>query len=92
MIISNFLALINNVGSSLVPQWVKDLALSLPWLGLLLWHTFDSWPRTFHHRHGQKTPIYPFLNIYCWEFSCGTAGQGSGVVTALTWVTAVARV
>ena len=25
-------------------QWVKDLALSLQWLGSLLWCRFDSWP------------------------------------------------
>lgn len=36
--------------------------------------------------------------IYClkirmqWEFSCGTAGQGSGTVTTVAWVAAVARV
>ena len=27
---------------------VKDLALSLLWFGLLLWHGFDPWPRNFH--------------------------------------------
>ena len=30
--------------SSLVTQWVKDLALSLLWLWLLLWHVLDPWP------------------------------------------------
>ena len=29
--------------SSLVAQWVKDLTLSLTWLGLLLWHGIDPW-------------------------------------------------
>ena len=29
-------------------QQVKDLALSLLWLGLLLWHGFDPWPRSFY--------------------------------------------
>ena len=29
-------------------QWVKDSVLSLLWLGLLLWHGFDPWPRNFH--------------------------------------------
>ena len=29
-------------------QWVRDLALSLLWLGLLLWHGFDPWPGNFH--------------------------------------------
>ena len=33
--------------SSLVVQWVKDLALSLVWLELLLWREFDSWPGNF---------------------------------------------
>ena len=28
------------IWSSLVVQWVKDLVLSLQWLGLLLWHKF----------------------------------------------------
>ena len=32
--------------SSLVAQWVKDLALPLLWLRLLLWHGFDPWPGT----------------------------------------------
>ena len=27
---------------------VKDLALSLKWLGSLLWHGFDPWPENFH--------------------------------------------
>ena len=29
-------------------QQVKDLALSLQWAGLLLWHRFDPWPRDLH--------------------------------------------
>ena len=29
-------------------QWVKDLALSLLWLGSLLWHKFDPWPWNLH--------------------------------------------
>ena len=28
--------------------WVKDLALSLQWLILLMWRGFDPWPRNFH--------------------------------------------
>ena len=27
---------------------IKDLALSLQWLGLLLWCRFNPWPRNFH--------------------------------------------
>ena len=29
-------------------QLVKDLALSLQWLGLMLWCGFDLWPRNVH--------------------------------------------
>lgn len=29
-------------------QWVKNLALSLQWLGWLLWHRFDPCLRNFH--------------------------------------------
>ena len=43
-------------GSSSVLQWVKDPALSLQWLGSLLRHEFNSWPRKFHMLWvGQKT-------------------------------------
>ena len=28
-------------------QWVRDLALSLLWLALLLWCRLDPWPRNF---------------------------------------------
>ena len=31
-----------------VAQWVKDLALSLLWLWLQLWHRFHPWPGNFH--------------------------------------------
>ena len=34
--------------SSLVAQWIKDLALSLQWLRLLLWHRFNLWARNCH--------------------------------------------
>ena len=30
-------------------KWVKDLALSLQQLRLLLWHRFDPWPRKLSH-------------------------------------------
>jgi len=29
-------------------QQVKDLALSLQWLGVLLWHRFDTWSGDFY--------------------------------------------
>ena len=34
-------------------QWVKDLVLSLQWLGLLLWLRFSPLARDFH-MHSQK--------------------------------------
>ena len=39
-------------GSSLVARQVKDLALSLLWLGLLLWYGFDPWPGEVPHAKG----------------------------------------
>ena len=36
------------LGSSLMAQRVKDLALALQRLRLLLWYGFDPWPRNFH--------------------------------------------
>ena len=41
------------IRSSLVAQQVKDLALSLLWLWLLLWHRFDPGPRNFYVLWGQ---------------------------------------
>ena len=38
---------------SLVAQQVKGLALSLQWLGLLLWCRFDIWPQNFHMLQAQ---------------------------------------
>ena len=34
--------------SSFMVQWVKDPALSLQWLGSLLWYKFDLWPRNLY--------------------------------------------
>ena len=39
------------IWSSLMAQWVKDSALSLQCLGLLLWHRFDLWPHTTGNFH-----------------------------------------
>ena len=41
-------------GSSPVAQWVKDPALSLWQLGLLLWHGFNAWPGNFHMLQAQQ--------------------------------------
>ena len=61
--------------SSLVAQWVKDPALSLQWLWLLLWHGFDPWPRNFHmpwaqpkknlnYKDFKKDVVYIYICIY----------------------------
>ena len=39
----NFFFFLKGVWSSLVAQQVKDLALSLLWLRLLVWHGFYPW-------------------------------------------------
>ena len=39
---------------SLMMQRVKDSALSLQLLGLLLWHRFHPWPRNFHMLQEQQ--------------------------------------
>ena len=36
------------IRTSLVAQWIKDLILSLQWLGLLLWLMFECQTRNFH--------------------------------------------
>ena len=51
--------------SSLAAQWVKDLALSLPWPGLLLWCRFDPWPGNFHMPQVQNYKT-TFLFL-CWQ-------------------------
>ena len=33
---------------------IKDLELSLLWLGSLLWHRFDPWPREVLHTADTK--------------------------------------
>ena len=38
-------------------QQVKDLPLSLQWLELLLWLSFDSQPRNFPHATGMAKRI-----------------------------------
>ena len=57
---------IPTLGSSLVAQQVKDLALSLLWLRSLLRHGLDPWPRSFCMPWvcGQKK-IYPYPKSCC---------------------------
>ena len=50
-------------GNSLVVQWVKDSALSLQWLGLLLWHGFSPWPGTFYILQAQPN-IWVCVCVY----------------------------
>ena len=47
--------------SSLVAQWVKDLALSLQHFGSLLWHGFNPWPLTSIRCGGKKKK-----KMKCW--------------------------
>ena len=51
------------MGSSLVAQWVKNLALSLHQMGLLLWHGFNPWPRNFH----SKLAPQKWLELLQWQ-------------------------
>ena len=47
------------VWTSLVAQQLKDLALSLLWLWLQLWHSFHPWLRNFHILWIQHSPLRP---------------------------------
>ena len=44
-------------------QWVKDPALSLEWLGLLLWCWFHLWPGNFHMLWVQPKEIYIYIPV-----------------------------
>ena len=63
-----------------MPQQVKDLALSLLWLWLQLWHRLHPWPGNFHRPQTQPKKKKK-------EFPCGSLGLRSGIVTAVAWVT-----
>ena len=52
-----------NVKGSHVAQWVKDLALSLLWLCLLLWHGFIPWPGNFPMLQVPKKIKYLGINL-----------------------------
>ena len=43
---------------------VKDWALSLQWLGLLLWCGFDPWPGNFHAWARSKTSKNPTSSMF----------------------------
>ena len=43
--------------SSPVAQEVKDLALSLQWLGSALWLGFNPWPQNFHMQKKKKKVV-----------------------------------
>ena len=46
---------------------IKDLALSLQWLGSLLWHGFKSWPGNFCMPQAQHPPTPQKVNKYEWQ-------------------------
>ena len=46
---------------SLVEPWVKDPALSLQWLGSLLWRRFSPWPGNFHMPWAWPKKIYYYV-------------------------------
>lgn len=50
---------------SLVVQGVKDLALLLQWLGLLLWYRFDPWNRNFDMLWAYREKKFLFHTAYC---------------------------
>ena len=51
-------------GSSHLSQWVKDPALSLPWLGLLLRCGFNPWPWVWPKNKNKLKKKKPLLGIY----------------------------
>ena len=60
-------------GSSLVAQRLEDPALSLLWLGSLLWDWFDPWPEELLHASGQKKSLTRLFNKILGSSCCGTA-------------------
>ena len=64
----------NNSQSSLVLHWVKDLVISLPWLGLPSWRGFNPWPGHFH-KPWEKRKKKGGGNS--WSPHCGTVGTNS---------------
>ena len=53
-------------------QWIKDLPLSLQWLGLLLWCTFYPSPWLGELRHGVRHSQIKKKNLIAEE--CGGRG------------------
>ena len=56
-------------GSSLVAQWVKDLAWSLLWFESLLWRGFDPWPGNFHMLSVTKNKTKTKTGMLCWPIA-----------------------
>ena len=50
--------------SSLVMQWVKDLALSTQWLSCCCAMGFSPWPENFHLTPKQPKKIFKFNKVY----------------------------
>ena len=60
-------------------QQVKDPALSLQWLGLLLWLRFNPWPGNFLRLWGQgkkKAPL-KLLRAHCYVRLVGRGFTGA---------------
>ena len=60
-------------------QWVKDLALSLQWLRLLLRHKLDYWPGNFHMPQGQPKKKKKEARIK-WSIAFKTPREGVPVL------------
>ena len=62
---------------------VKDLALSLQWLGSLLWHGFDPWLENFQMLWGSQNNNNN--NTVC-MWSRGKRGKGNQYFLSSCWV------
>ena len=62
-----------------VAQWVKDPALLLQGLGLLLWRRLDPWPRNLHVlRVWQKKKGGQILVPFCFQSDLSYLHLGTG--------------
>ena len=63
-------------------EWIKDLTLSLQWLGSLLWRGFHPWPRNLH-----MPQVRPRQNKQTQDKEESSAFQTDGVCTKTLWLT-----
>ena len=66
-----------------VAQWVKDLSLSLQWLGLPLWCGFDPWPRNFHILKKKQKKKKPLWLLYRGQADGGERKEAGRLVRRL---------